>query len=59
MWKIELSKSADKFVRRERIKDTEIGLFIEKFINYSKGLDENIDVKKINGKEYHRIKTVR
>ncbi len=56
MWKIELSKSADKFVRRERIKDTEIGLFIEKFINYSKGLDENIDVKEINGKEYHRIK---
>jgi len=51
VWKIELSKSADKFVRRERIKDTEIGLFIEKFINYSKGLDENIDVKKINGKD--------
>lgn len=31
-------------------------MFIEKFINYSKGLDENIDVKEINGKEYHSIK---
>jgi hypothetical protein len=50
VWKIELSKSADKFVRKERIKDTEIHLLIEKFINYSKGLDENIDVKKMKGK---------
>ncbi|MCK4278703.1 MAG: hypothetical protein KAW82_05925 [Desulfurellaceae bacterium] len=61
MWKIELSKSADKFVRKERIKDTEIHLLIEKFINYSKGLDENIDVKKMKGKweGCHRIRVGR
>ena len=58
MWKIDLSKQADKFAEKENINDDEILLLIQKFINYSKGLDENIDVKKMKGKwkGYHRIK---
>ena len=51
MWKIEISQPADKFIRKERIKDKDILLLIKKFINYSKGLDENIDVKKMRGKK--------
>jgi len=46
--KIELSKQADKFTEREGITDDEIFSMIQKFINYSKGLDGNIDVKKRN-----------
>ncbi|MDI6734972.1 MAG: type II toxin-antitoxin system RelE/ParE family toxin [bacterium] len=58
MWKIELSRNADKFAKEEKIEDARILLFINKFINYSKGLDENIDVKKMKGKwkGYYRIK---
>ena len=58
MWKITLSKQADKFLKIENIKDDEILSLIQKFINYSKGSDENIDVKKLKGKwkGYHRIK---
>lgn len=58
MWKIDLSKEADKFARKERIKDAEILSYINKFINYYKGVDENIDVKKMKGKwrGYYRIK---
>lgn len=58
MWKIDLSKQADRFAEKENINDDEILLLIQKFINYSKGLDENIDVRKMKGKwkGYHRIK---
>jgi len=58
VWKIELSKQADKFTEREGITDDEIFSLVQKFINYSKGLDENIDVKKMKGKwkGYHRIR---
>ncbi len=58
MWKIDLSKQADKFIEKENIKEDEILSLIQKFINYSKGLDENVDVKKMKGKwkGYHRIK---
>lgn len=58
MWKIELSKQADKFTEREGITDDEILSLVQKFINYSKGLDENIDVKKMKGKwkGCHRIR---
>ncbi len=58
MWQIELSRQADKFTKRENIKDDEILNLIKKVINHSKGLDENIDVKKMKGKwkGYHRIK---
>ncbi|MBE9571463.1 MAG: hypothetical protein IMF11_12610 [Proteobacteria bacterium] len=58
MWKIDLSKQADKFAEKENINDDQIQLLIQKFINYSKGLDENIDVRKMKGKwkGYHRIK---
>jgi mRNA interferase RelE/StbE len=56
--KIELSKQADEFIEREGITDDEIFSMIQKFINYAKGLDENIDVKKMKGKwkGYHRIR---
>ena len=56
--KIELSKQADKFIEREGITDDETFSMIQKFINYAKGLDENIDVKKMKGKwkGYHRIR---
>ena len=58
MWKIDLSKQADKFAEKANINDDQIQLLIQKFINYSKGLDENIDVRKMKGKwkGYHRIK---
>jgi mRNA interferase RelE/StbE len=58
VWKIELSKQADKFTEREDITDDEIFSLVQKFINYSKGLNENIDVKKMKGKwkGYHRIR---
>jgi len=56
--KIELSKQADRFAEREGITDDEIVSMIQKFINYSKGLDINIDVKRMKGKwkGYHRIR---
>ena len=58
MWKIDLSKQADKFIEKENVDEDEILFLVQKFINYSKGLDENIDVKKMKGnwREYHRIK---
>jgi len=58
MWKINLSKQADKFIKKKKIKDDETLSFINKFINYSKGSDENIDVKSMKGKwkGYHRIR---
>ena len=59
MWKIELSKAANKFKEKENIKDDELRVIAQKFINYSKGLEENIDVKKLKGewKGFHRIRT--
>jgi len=36
-------------MRNKKIKDNEILSFINKFINYSKGSGENIDVKRIVG----------
>jgi len=56
--KIELSKQADRFAEKEGITDDEIVSMIQKFINYSKGLDINIDVKRMKGKwkGYHRIR---
>ncbi len=58
MWKIELSKQADKFNKKENIEDNEIVSLMQKFINYAKGMDENIDVNKMKGKwkGYYRIK---
>jgi mRNA interferase RelE/StbE len=58
MWQIELSRQVDKFAKKENIKDDEILTLVKKVINYSKGLDENIDVKKMKGKwkGYYRIK---
>lgn len=58
MWKIDLSKQADKFIEKKNIKEDKLLFLIQKFINYSKGLDENVDVKKMKGKwkGYHRIK---
>jgi len=46
VWKIDLSKQADKFIEKENVDEDEILFLVQKFINYSKGLDENIDVKK-------------
>jgi mRNA interferase RelE/StbE len=58
MWKIDLSKQADKFIKKERLQDDELLSLIHKFINYSKGMDENVNVKKLKGKweGYHRIR---
>ena len=58
MWKIDLSKQADKFIEKENVDEDEILFLVQKIINYSKGLDENIDVKKMKGnwRGYHRIK---
>jgi len=58
MWQIELSRQVDKFAKKENIKDDEILTLVKKVIDYSKGLDENIDVKKMKGKwkGYYRIK---
>jgi mRNA interferase RelE/StbE len=56
--KLKLSKQADRFIEREGITDDEIFSMIQNFINYSKGLDVNIDVKRMKGKwkGYHRIR---
>lgn len=58
MWEIDVSRQADKFVKKENIKDDKVLSLIQKFINYSKGMNENIDVKKLKGKwaGYHRIR---
>ena len=57
-WKIQLSRQADAFAVAEHIADELILTLIGKFINYCKGHDENIDVKKMKGKwkGYHRIR---
>ncbi|MCR4292308.1 MAG: hypothetical protein NUV76_05470 [Candidatus Kuenenia sp.] len=58
MWRIELSKQADKFIQRENINDAEVLSLIQKFINYFSGSDENINVKRLKGKwqGYYRIR---
>ncbi len=58
MWKIEISKQAEKFIKKENIDDNELLSLIQKLLNYLKGKDENINAKKLNGKwqGYHRIK---
>lgn len=58
MWKIEISKQAEKFIKKENIDDNELLALMQKFINYLKGEDENNNVKKLKGKwqGYHRIK---
>lgn len=58
MWKINLSKQTDKFIKKKKIRDDEILLLINKFINYCKGSDENINVKKMKGKwrGYYRVR---
>jgi len=58
MWKIDVSRQADKFVKKENIKDAKLLSLIQKFINYSRGMNENIDVKKLKGRweGYHRIR---
>jgi mRNA-degrading endonuclease RelE of RelBE toxin-antitoxin system len=56
--RIDVSKQADKFIEREGITDDEIFSMIQKFIDYSKGLDVNIDIRKMKGKwtGYHRVR---
>ncbi|MEW6606148.1 MAG: type II toxin-antitoxin system RelE/ParE family toxin [bacterium] len=58
MWRIDLSKEVDKFVNKQGISDEEIAKIIRRFISYCKGMDINIDVKKMKGKweGFHRIK---
>ena len=58
MWKIEISNQTDKFIKRENIDDNELLSLIQKFINYLKGEDENINIKKLKGKwlGFHRIR---
>lgn len=58
MWKIEIGKQTDKFLKQENIDDNELLLVIKKFVNYLKGEDENINVKKLKGKwlGYYRIR---
>jgi mRNA interferase RelE/StbE len=58
MWKIEVSRQADKFIKKENIKDNKLLLLIQRFINYYEGMNESIDVKKLKGKweGYHRIR---
>ncbi|MEK7852745.1 MAG: hypothetical protein AAB243_03005 [Planctomycetota bacterium] len=58
MWKIEISNQTDKFIKRENIDDNELLSLIQKFINYLKGEDENINIKKLKGKwlGFYRIR---
>ena len=51
-------KQADKFLKKENIKDDKLLSLIQKLISYSRGMNENIDVKKLKGKweGYHRIR---
>ena len=58
VWKIEISNQTDKFIKRENIDDNELLSLIQKFINYLKGEDENINIKKLKGKwlGFYRIR---
>lgn len=58
MWQIHLSKEADKFIKKEKIEDGELFELIKKVLNYAKGYEENINIKKMKGKwkEYYRIR---
>lgn len=58
MWKIKISNQTDKFIKRENIDDNELLSLIQKFINYLKGEDENINIKKLKGKwlGFYRIR---
>lgn len=58
MWKIEISKQAEKFIKKENVDDNELLALIQKLLNYLKAKDENINAKKLKGKwqDYHRIK---
>ncbi len=58
MWEIRISKQADKFMKQNNIKDEEIVELVKKLINFLKGEEENIDIKKLKGdwKGYYRVK---
>ena len=48
--KIKLSNSADKFLKKNKIKDEELIFLLQKFIKFLKGEIINLDVKKMKGK---------
>ncbi len=58
MWKISLSREADKFLKREKISDELLQTQIRKFINVLKGADENVNIRKLKGKweGFYRIR---
>jgi mRNA interferase RelE/StbE len=58
MWKISLSREADKFLKSEKISDDLLRTQIGKFINALRGADENVHMRKLKGKweGYFRIR---
>lgn len=39
MWKIDLSKQADKFLKSENLEDEKVISLVHKFVSYSKGVN--------------------
>ena len=48
-WKLNISKSSEKFIEANRINIKDITVLAEKIIGYLQGEDLNIDIKKLKG----------
>lgn len=57
-WKINISKSADKFLKKEKFNDEQLVIHLKRFLASLHGSEEHVNVRKMKGKwsGYHRIK---
>ena len=49
-WQIDVSREANKFVKKNNISDNTLALHIKQALNKLQGRDENIDLKKMKSK---------
>ena len=49
-WKIELSSSSLRFIKKEKIKEENVIKHIQRVLRKLKGEPESIDIKKMKGK---------
>jgi len=57
-WKINISKSADKFLKKEKFNDEQLIILLKRFLANLQGSEEHVNVRKMKGRwlGYHRIK---
>jgi len=57
-WRIEISKSAEKFLAKNRLGTEEVHEILQKAIFYFRGENINIDIRKLKGKwaGFYRIR---